>query len=111
MSALGRAPNGQFPKGVSGNPGGRPRKLYGLEPVLDEHRSTESVREVLTKLREMALAGEPAAMRLYLDRILGPVRANDYEEEPLTAEEQRVIEEIENLPQVVEIMRLAGMRP
>ena len=72
-----RESNGRFPKGVSGNPGGRPRRAGEIEAVLDEHRIPEKMREVLSKLRELALAGEPGTMKLYLDRVMGPVRDLD----------------------------------
>jgi len=64
-----RDSEGRFLPGASGNPGGRPRKLAELDPVLDEHRSPENVRAVLAKLRELALAGDIQAMRLYLDKV------------------------------------------
>ena len=82
-----------FPPGVSGNPGGRPKKLVEIERMLDaEHRTVENMREVYAKLRELAVNGtlEPkfhgplvvgevrkyhaAFMELYLNRVQGPVR-------------------------------------
>lgn len=73
-----RETNGRFPKGRSGNPGGRPRKLREVDAVLEEHRSAEGMREAFSRLREMAFAGEAGAMKLYLDRVLGPVREVGY---------------------------------
>ena len=84
---------GGFKPGVSGNPGGRPRKLVEIERMLDaEHRTAENLRAVYAKLRELAVDGveEPkywegsvcgyvrrynsAFMELYLNRVQGPVR-------------------------------------
>lgn len=84
-----------FPKGVSGNPGGRRRKLAEIEQMLDaEHRNVDSMREVFARLKALALGevvtltgkdGEvtltlkaaPEFMRLYLERVLGPVKDID----------------------------------
>lgn len=84
---------GQFPPGVSGNPGGRPKKLREIEAMLDaEFRTVEGVREAMTVLRKLAVSGvtndvffegcrcgekteySPAYMEMYLCRILGPVK-------------------------------------
>jgi hypothetical protein len=95
-----RRPDG-MPKGVpfaagnKANPGGRPKALREIEKMLDaEHRNLESVREVFTRLRALALGelvtvadkdggttvelqAEPAFMKLYLERVLGPVKDLD----------------------------------
>lgn len=78
MSEAEREPDGRFPKGQSGNPGGRPRKLVALEQAIDEHRTPENLREVLSLLRKSALSGEAGAMKHYLDRILGPAKEVGY---------------------------------
>jgi hypothetical protein len=103
-----RGPDGRFPKGTSGNPGGRPRQLRDLEPVLDEHRSAESMRAVFAKLRDLGLGGDVAAMKLYLDRILGPVRV-EYEDASLTPDEERALEEVKRIPGVAEVLRRNGV--
>lgn len=75
-----------------GTSGGRPAKLREIEAMLDaEHRNVENMREVFARLKFLAL-GEPVLvmhrghevrielkahpefMRLYLERVLGPVK-------------------------------------
>lgn len=88
--------------GASPNPGGRPRRLAEIEKMLDaEHRTVENMREVFARLKALALGevvrvpdpdsedgtatielrSDPAFMKLYLDRTLGPVRELASEED------------------------------
>lgn len=73
--------------------GGRPRKLVEIEEALDaEHRTVENMKEVFAQLRVLATENvisrwvdpdgtehesnrqpNPAFMKMYLDRVLGPV--------------------------------------
>lgn len=73
--------------------GGRPRKLVEIEAALDDdHRTVENMKEVFAQLRALATENvitrwvdkegnehesnrqpNPAFMKLYLDRVLGPV--------------------------------------
>lgn len=76
-----RRPNGRFPTGVSGNPGGRPRRLLALNAALEDAHDATQVLPVVEKLRELAMAGDVPAARAYLDRVLGPVRRSDEAEE------------------------------
>ena len=62
-----------FPKGVSGNPAGRPKgsrhkTLLALEALFDDEGDAISRKAI-----ELAKGGDPGAMRLCLERIL-PVR-------------------------------------
>lgn len=84
-----------FVKGVSANPGGRPKKLVEIERMLDEdHRDVTKMREVFARLRALAMGeivtvvdrhgkvdleldADPAFMKLYLDRVMGAVKAKD----------------------------------
>lgn len=63
-----------FPKGRSGNPGGRPRRLRELESAIEEKYVGPKTLEVIDKLYGLALAGDVQAARLFLDRVLGTVR-------------------------------------
>jgi Family of unknown function (DUF5681) len=69
-----RGPGRPFPPGTSGNPGGRPRKLRDLAAAIQKAHGTSEVLAVIEKLQELALAGDVAAAKLYLERTLGPVR-------------------------------------
>ncbi len=93
-----------LPKGFMKGPdprrsmsGGRPHKLVEIEAALNaEHRTVENMKEVFAQLRAMATEAvitrhtdekgnttesikqpNPAFMKLYLDRVLGPVRDED----------------------------------
>jgi hypothetical protein len=82
-----RGPEGRFIPGVSGNPGGRSKRLHNLESALQEAHDAPRVLEVVEKLRELALAGDVQAAKLYLDRVAGPVKANDEERIEVRAQE------------------------
>lgn len=71
--ANGRDRRGRFAKGYSGNLAGRPRGIPN--PAARAALLLDSEAEALAKKAvELALAGDPAALRLCLDRVLGPRR-------------------------------------
>jgi hypothetical protein len=83
-----------FAPGNRANPGGRPKVLREIEAMLDtEHRNVPNMREVFCRLKALAmgevvsvmvpggdgetmieLKADPAFMKLYLERVLGPVK-------------------------------------
>lgn len=61
---------GQWSKGVSGNPSGRPRGSLNKGTMAMEVLLEEGAEQLINKAMAMALAGDTAAMRLCLERIL-----------------------------------------
>ena len=66
----------QFPKGVSGNPAGKPKgardKRTALRRLLEPHSEA-----LVQKAVEMALAGDTTALRLCMERIIPALRSQD----------------------------------
>ncbi len=69
---------GKFAPGNRANPGGKPKALREIEAMLNkEHRNVAKMREVFDTIRMLALRGEKGDSgyaKLYLERILGPVK-------------------------------------
>ena len=65
--------SGQFPKGVSGNPAGRPRGSRNRATLLIESLLEDEAETLTRKAIELAKGGDLTALRLCLERIL-PVR-------------------------------------
>ena len=63
-----------FRKGLSGNPAGRAPGTRNRATIIAEQLLDCEVRALTRKVLEMALAGDGAAMKLCLDRIIGPRR-------------------------------------
>jgi len=58
-----------FEPGVSGNPGGRPKKVQAYRAAILQQETVERVCEVVNAMREGALAGgksAPACAKVYL---------------------------------------------
>lgn len=62
--------NGQFTKGTSGNPSGRPANAEAVRKLLEPRRE-----ELVTKAVELALDGDSIALKLCLDRISSPLKS------------------------------------
>jgi hypothetical protein len=69
----GRDPRGRFVRGNPGGPGSpHAAKVAKFRAVLLEAVSQKDLREVVKKLIELAKSGDTQAIRLLLDRLLGP---------------------------------------
>ena len=66
----------QFQKGESGNPAGRPRGARNRTTVLLEDLLAEDAEAIACKAIELAKAGEIAALRMCLDRLV-PARKDE----------------------------------
>jgi hypothetical protein len=68
-----RLPNGQWAPGNKGaaSANGVPKRMNKLRSQLLRDANVDSIREVLEKLRVVALEGDVAAMRLYLEYMIG----------------------------------------
>ena len=68
-----RYPN-RWRKGQSGNPNGRPMGSRHRATLLAENLLDGQTEELLQKTIDLALAGDPTAMRLCIERIIAPRR-------------------------------------
>jgi hypothetical protein len=80
----------KIPKGVSGNPNGRPRKLPQLDQLLAEVLGEEkdgitAAQAILMKLRQKATSGDVRAAEIMLDRAYGKAK------QPLDIVERTII--------------------
>lgn len=70
-----RKPNGRFAKGWCGGPGNpRVARLGEHQQAVARAVTGDELAAVLRKLRDLALAGDTAAARVLLDRVLGRPR-------------------------------------
>ena len=98
-----RTPEGRFVKGFSGHPSGKRQVLLDIEQMLDENfRRPDVIRGVLEKCkeygfshltgvdeegREYMLRGPDAGFaKIFLERVLGPVKDRDVVPEDLLAD-------------------------
>ena len=68
--------NGQFPKGVSGNPQGRPRGSLNRTTLLMRDLLASDGEEVVKRAIADAKEGKPIALRLVLERLVPPARSS-----------------------------------
>jgi hypothetical protein len=64
--------SGQFGKGVSGNPSGRPAGSRNHSTLLMESLLQGQAEQLTNKAMELALAGDITALRLCLERLIPP---------------------------------------
>ena len=67
-------PQGRFIKGESGNPAGRPPGARNKATIVAELLLDGEAEALTRKALELALAGDAAALRMCLDRIIPPRR-------------------------------------
>lgn len=65
-----RTGNGRWPKGVTGNPSGRPVGSRNRSTLLLEALLDGQAEALMNKAIELALKGDPSALRICLDRLL-----------------------------------------
>ena len=77
-NALQSAPGDRYPnrwrKGQSGNPNGRPLGSRHRATVLAESLLDGQTEELIQKTIDLALAGDPVALRLCVERVIAPRR-------------------------------------
>jgi hypothetical protein len=71
---LRRDPHGRFVKGHSGNSAGRPPGLRNRATLAAEAMLDGEAEALTRKALDLALDGDPTALRLCLDRIIAPRR-------------------------------------
>ncbi len=85
MTEVARNPDGTFPKGVSGNPAGRPKggknKITALKQDLEiavrEHMTPSVIRDIVHKMALQALEGDVQAAKLILDKTISNVKTEE----------------------------------
>jgi Family of unknown function (DUF5681) len=84
-SNAGRKKDGTFAKGFVANPAGKPKGTRHHATRLAEALIDGKAKELVDKAVDMALAGDPTAMRIVMDRLCPPRR-----ERPVTLDMPRI---------------------
>jgi hypothetical protein len=71
---VGRDRNGRFGRGMSGNPGGRPRGSRNAAAMTAEALLEGEAEALSRRAVELAMAGDAAALKLCLERLVAPRR-------------------------------------
>ena len=80
-----------FPKGVSGNPGGRPKVVRELQAILDE-AAPDAVKRIIALCNSEDEKIALAASRDIADRVIGKARERDDDGKPVDAVAQAILE-------------------
>jgi hypothetical protein len=83
------SPDGRFPKGVSGNPKGRPKGTknritelkHEMELTLREGLNPEVLKSVLASMVVEAMNGNVSAAKLILDKVMENAKSSDEDTE------------------------------
>jgi hypothetical protein len=67
---------GQFPKGKSGNPRGKPKGARHRSSLIAEQLFASEIQDICKTVIEEAKAGDMQAARIILDRLLPPRKDN-----------------------------------
>jgi hypothetical protein len=98
-TARGHGPGRPFPKGQSGNAGGRPKKdralTAALDAELDKKIGRKTKRElVAVKVLSLALEGDMTAVKFLADRTEGlPIQRHRFDPEDLHQQAEALAEE------------------
>jgi hypothetical protein len=85
MTEVARTDTGQFEKGVSGNPAGRPKGRKNeiielkqdLEIAIRKHLTPDKVARIVDKMVQLAENGRVGAAKLLLDKVVSNARDGD----------------------------------
>jgi hypothetical protein len=69
-----RDQQGRWPRGVSGNPSGRPAGSRNKMTLLVQSALEDNAAALISKTIALALEGDPTALRLCIDRLLPPCK-------------------------------------
>ena len=94
MNPLKRTSKGQFKKGSSGNPAGRPQGSRNKATLACEQLLDGKSEQLTAKLLEMALEGNIHAMRMCMDRTVPPrkERCINLDLRPITSLQDRTLQ-------------------